>query len=129
MTGIDNTNLDSTRSVAPSTVAGNLGSITEHDDSTKEVTIENSIEEMSAKSSSEIPKNLKKPSYTYPVTKEDITYSKVPGENHDTRFFCQPVTESTLEVKPRELSSVYGVECVQILDSIAFDDDDVEELL
>ena len=43
------------------------------------------------------------------------------------KFICQPVTEPTLEVKPKELSSVYGVECVQILDAIAFDDDDVED--
>ena len=96
------------------------------DDSTKEDTIGNSIEDMSAKSSSGESKNLQKSSLTYPVTEEDIMYSKVPGEHLDTRFICQPVTESTLEVKPRELSSVYGVECVQILDAIAFDDDDVE---
>ena len=98
-------------------------------DSTKEGTIEKSMKEMSPKSSSGESKNLQKSSYTYPVTKEDLMYSKVPAENLESRFICQPLTESTLEVESRELSSVYGVECVQILDSIAFDDDDVEELL
>ena len=106
----------------------------------KEGTIENNIEAASSKSSSGLLKNLQQENEGstnskkclqhslcfYPLTKENIMHARVPGENPENIFICLPVNDSTQEVKPKELSSVYGVECVQILDGIAFDDDDVE---
>ena len=48
------------------------------------------------------------------------------GRKPENIFICQPVDDSTQEVKPKELSYVYGVECVQILDRIAFNDEKIE---
>ena len=106
----------------------------------EEVTMENNMEDMSSRTSSDTEKNLQQASAAstntkkslqyisslYPLTKENIRYAQVPGENPENVFICHPVNDSTQEVKQKELSSVYGVECVQILDRIAFKDDDIE---
>ena len=63
---------------------------------------------------------------SYPVLDGNITYEQVWGENIENEFICRPVTDSTQEVAPKELPSLYGVECVEILDRIAFNDDDIE---
>ena len=95
---------------------------------------------MSAKTSSDTPEvheqtnelvrnsqnMLRNKLYSYTLTKENIMYARVPGENPENVFICQPVNDSTQELASKEITSVYGVECVQILDGIAFNDDEVE---
>ena len=57
----------------------------------------------------------------------NINYQQVPDKTSENKFICEPVSNFTLEVKQKEQSSFYGVEWVEILDQIAFDDDDVED--
>ena len=127
-------------SVAPSSVTSTRISDVSPKNGTKLDTIGKKEETMSGKTSSETPEvhqqtnemvrnsqnRLQNKLYSYPLTKENIMYARVPGENPENVFICQPVNDSTQEVKQIEPSSLYGVEYVQILDSIAFDDDDSE---
>ena len=63
----------------------------------------------------------------YPDSEMNINYQHVRDETSENNFICQPVSNSSLELNPKEDSSVYGAECVEILDQIAFDDDDIED--
>ena len=70
--------------------------------------------------------SLYKNLYSYALTKDNVMHARVPGENPENVFICHPVNDSNQEVTPKEITSVYRVECVQNLDSIAFNDDEVE---
>ena len=71
-------------------------------------------------------KSIEEAQYLYPVTKENIEMLKVPENSPDTKFICQPVSNDETNLNLEEQSPRYGLECVAILDEIAFDEEDNE---
>ena len=135
-----NTEWSFKNNVAPSSITSTGTSEVPSNNDLKQDTIQNILEDISETTSNKITEvhqqtnqevrnsqnSLRNHLYVYPLTKKDIMYARVLGENPEEIFICQPVNDSTQEVAPEKLSSVYGVECVQILDGIAFKDDDIE---
>ena len=129
-----------TNSVAPSSVSSIETSVMSSNKASTEGTIQKVMKPISEKTSRNFPEHLEQTNEkiqnskislqsdkcSYPAINGNITYKQVPGENIENEFICRPVTDSTQEVAPKELPSLYGVECVEILDRIAFNDDDIE---
>ena len=92
---------------------------------TNEMNVEITVldeEETSKKSN----KNIEIGQYPYTAPKDNIESPKVPEKSIETKFICLPVSNDETELNPGEHSALYGLECVQILDQMAFDDDDNE---
>ena len=65
--------------------------------------------------------------YMYPDFKENIKGPTVPQQSIEDRFICKPVSVDESTLKQKEQSPMYGIECVQIFDEMAFDDDDDDD--
>ena len=129
-----------TNSVAPSGMTSNETSVMSSNKDIKEGTIDKVVTHISEKTSRNFPEHLEQTNEknqnskislqsdkcSYSAINGNITHKQVPGENIENEFICRPVTDSTQEVALKELPSLYGVECVEILDRIAFNDDDIE---
>ena len=129
-----------TNSVAPSNVTSIETSVMSSNNDIKEGTIQKIIKPISETTARHLPEDLQQTNEkiqnskislqtnkcSYPAIDGNITYEQVRGENIENEFICKPVNDLTREVAPKELPSLYGVECVEILDRIAFNDDDIE---
>ena len=69
-------------------------------------------------------KNIEKGQYSYTAPEDNIEISKVPEKSMETKFICLPVSNDETHFNPGEHSALYGLECVQILDQIAFEEGD-----
>ena len=66
-----------------------------------------------------------KPVCIYPDKEQYIKNVQVPEKLMDERFICQPVSTDESRIELKETTQDYGVDYVEFLDQIAFEDKEV----
>ena len=73
-------------------------------------------------------KNEKKISLcSYTLSKDNMANNSVPGKFTENTFTTPTATDDKPDIRPKEQSSIYGMEHVEFLDEISIDDDDIDD--